>query len=485
MNTPDDHTGLEVSLRGSLRRWRRMLAMPIALAAVVGTVAGLACDAETPRGPSIVLVSIDSLRADRLGCYGAERDTSPAIDALAAEGARFENAIAPTSWTLPSHVTLLTGLPVPSHRVDAPERRIDPARQMLAEHLADRGYHTAGFVSAPFLERIYGFDRGFERYENFQNLRAAVFPPSRDVHDQSHQDETAREVVDAALAWLDERPVDGAPWFLFVHLWDVHYDFIPPAPYDTLFDPDYAGDLDPRRFEHNPTIRADMPARDLEHLRALYDGEIRWLDSQLGRLLDALRAREPGERIIVSLVADHGDEFFEHGQKGHYRDLYEESVRVPWIVRDPTEIRPGTVVPGVAGLDDVAPTLLALAGLPALPEATGQSLADHLRDGSAALQSKLLTVRQIAALRGPGWKVRYDRGTGLAVYYDLERDPDERDPAPARTEAPERLAELERRLDAERAYGDDLRWEGDGSLELDAGTRARLEELGYLDAEAD
>ncbi|MGH0033396.1 MAG: sulfatase-like hydrolase/transferase [Myxococcota bacterium] len=448
-------------------------------------MAALACSApEPPDAPSIVLISIDSLRADRLGCYGAERETSPAIDALAAAGARFEHAVAPTSWTLPSHVTLLTGLPIPSHRVDHPDARIDPARHLLAEHLAGQGYGTAAFVSAPFLQRMYGFDRGFEHYENFQNLRTAAFPPTREVHDQSHLDETGRQVVDAALAWLGARPAEGAPWFLFVHLWDVHYDFAPPAPYDTLFDPDYDGDLDPTRFEHNPAIRRDMPARDLAYLRSLYDGEIRWLDSQLERLFDALRARGASERIIVSLVADHGDEFFEHDQKGHYRDLYEESVRVPWIVHDPARIAPGTVVGGVAGLDDVAPTLLGLAGLPALPEASGRDLSAHLMDGSFVEQSKLLTVHQLAALRGPGWKVRFDRRSGLAVYYDLERDPAEQDPIPARKRAPERLAELKRRLDAETEYGESLDWDGDGSLELDAATRARLEELGYLDADA-
>jgi arylsulfatase A-like enzyme len=479
---------LRVTLRSSLRRLRSVAAVPRALAAGVCALAA-ACGGEpapppAPSGPSIVLVSIDSLRADRLGSYGAERDTSPALDALAAEGARFAQAVAPTSWTLPSHVTLLTGLPIGAHRVDAPGRRIDPARRLLAEHLAGLGYRTGGFVSAPFLQRSYGFHRGFERYVNFQNLRATAFPPTREVHDQSHLDETAREVIDAALAWLGEREPDADPWFLFVHLWDVHYDFDPPAPYDTLFDPDYDGDLDPSRFEHNPAIRRDMPTRDLEYLRALYDGEIRWLDSQLGRLFDAVRAREPGERIIVSVVADHGEEFFEHGRKGHYRDLYEESVRVPWIVRDPGHVPAGAVIDGVAGLDDVAPSLLGLAELPPLPEATGADLSGHLRDGTPVEQSKVLSVHQIAALRGRDWKIRFDRHSGLALYYDLAGDPGERTPEPARTRAPERLAELERRLAEESQYGDALPWESDGDLELDEATRARLVELGYLDADA-
>ena len=427
-------------LTARLRRARRAAVLGLACVAAAGVGCGGSERAVEAPPANFVLISIDSLRADRLGCYGAERETSPAIDALCRRGVRFDQAVAPTSWTLPSHVSLLSGQPIPVHRVVHPETRIDPARRLLAEHLKRSGYRTAGFVSAPFLHRSYGFSRGFDRWENFG---AGGEPPSDEAHAVSHGDETAPQVVGAALDWLEGQPVDPkAPWFLFVHLWDVHYDFEPPAPFDRMFDPDYAGDLDAKGFQENPAIHPGMPAKDLDHLRALYDGEIRWLDSQLEPLLAALEEREKTERVVVALVADHGEEFFEHGQKGHYRNLLDISLRVPFILVDAGRLAPRTVS-SVVGLDDVAPTLLGLAGLPPLPEALGRDLAPALKAGAPTEAPRLLTLRQSRGLRGDGWKVIEDIATGYAVYYDLVADPGEQSPRPARSAAPERLAELE------------------------------------------
>jgi len=432
----------------------------------------------------VLLVSIDTLRADRLGSYGYTRDTSPAMDRLAAEGVRFENAIATTSWTLPSHVSLMTGMPVPVHEVWAPHHRIDPARQLLAERFRESGYATAAFVSAPFLHRAYGFARGFDTYENFQGRRDAQIPPKADAHDASHSDQTAPTVVDAALTWLEGRAEGAEPFFLFVHLWDAHYDFIPPARYVEMFAPDYAGDLDPRDFEDNPAIHPGMDAADLAHLQALYDAEIRRIDDQVARLLEALRAREAGDAVLVSLVADHGEEFFEHGRKGHMKALYEESIRVPWLLRFPGVLEPGTVVEGVVALDDVGPTLLGLAGLPGLDEATGADLSGALRAGGEGIGLEKLAALPDGrvALRGPGWKVVKDRRSGYAVYYDLVADPGEQSPAPARQVAPEAYARLEALFGEAEATADALPREADGdAVELDDRTKERLRALGYLD----
>jgi len=441
---------------------------------------GGGCREEGP--PNLVLISIDSLRADRLGCYGAERETSPAMDRLAKEGARFETALAPTSWTLPSHVTLLTGLSIPVHRVAGPQGRIDPARTLLAEHLVRLGYETAAFVSAPFLSRAYGFDRGFSVYTNFASSKAAALPPSLQSHRDSHADETAPQVIGAALEWLGERdPSPTAPFFLFIHLWDVHYDYIPPEPYDTIFDPDYQGELDVRDYSRNQAINEDLPERDLQHLRALYDGEIRWLDSQLEPLLDALGERRDSGRTLISLVSDHGDEFFEHRRKGHWRTLFEESVRVPWILRYPGVIRPGTTIRGVASLEDVAPTLLGLLGAPPLAEATGQDLSSRVQSGRPTRRPVLLNLGRTAALRGPYWKVIAPGGGGPPVFYNLERDPEERDPQPARRFAPSALRALERRMEAELSRAKSLPWEGSEPAELEPELREKLRQLGYVE----
>lgn len=454
--------------------------------------AGLvACDTpEQPnrpdQPPSIVLISLDSLRADRLGAYGAERDTSPAIDQLAAEGALFETTVAPSPWTLASHVTLFTGMPISSHRVSSPDRVLDPARQPIAQQLLEHGYATAAFVSAPFLDRAYGLDHGFETYVNYQGSTHAHSDtdgpaPDQDAHDRSHRDRSAAEVVDGALSWLESHPPGTQPWFLFVHIWDIHYDYDPPPPYDSMFDPDYTGHLDATGLKHNPTINAGMAERDLFHLRALYDGEIRWVDSQLARLLSALREREHREALVVSLVSDHGEEFFEHGNKTHFNTLFDESLRVPWIIRYPGSIAPGVRVGGIAGLEDVAPTLLGLAGVPPIEEASGRDLSSHLRDGTDATRPQLLQFGLQRALRGPDWKVAVRTDTQEALYYDLKADPNEQAPEPAATAAPSRLARLRNRLNKARSFAESLRWESTDDVELDDATHERLRELGYVE----
>jgi arylsulfatase A-like enzyme len=432
--------------------------------------------------PNIVLISVDSLRADRVGAYGAERDTSPALDALSAEGLRFAEVLANTSWTLPSHVSLLSGMSIPAHRVRRPRHRIDPARTLLAEHLSENGYRTAGFVSAPFLDRKYGFDQGFEVYENLQALGDVEIPPQKATLRASHARNTAEPGIDAALAWLDEQRPAARPWFLFVHLWDVHYDYTPPAPFGRMFDEDYDGTLDLTGFMHNPAIEADMDPRDLRHLLAHYDGGIRWIDTQLGRLFAALREREPQERILISLVADHGDEFFEHGAKGHYRTLYEESLRVPWILRLPGVVPPGGVVSGPVALDDVATTLIALAGLPPLPEATGRDLSRWVTGAAAGPipGAVLLSLYPKVALRGPDWKVILDTKSGDAEAFDLTRDPGEQDPTRP-TAGSTRVQEVLGRLQDALDHAARLSWSGTADVSLDDKTQDQLRALGYLE----
>jgi len=448
---------------------------------VAAGVAVLGCTPGGAAAPDVVLVSIDTLRADRLGSYGAGRDTSPNIDRLAAEGARFAQAFAPTSWTLPSHVTLLTGMGVFAHRVTALRDRIDSQRRSISQVLSDRGYRTAAFVSAPLLHRAYGFDRGFEIYQNFGVPEdAQTFPPTESMQRESHDDETAERVIDAAIAWLDSEAAHGGrPIFLFVHLWDPHYDYVPPEPYDRFFDPDYRGDLDVHEYELRVEINVLMPPRDLYHLRTLYDGEIRWTDSQLGRLIEALRRRGRFDESIFALVSDHGEEFLEHGRRGHRRTVYDESVRVPWILRFPPRVAAGTVVQSTVSLADVAPTLLDLAGAPPLSESTGRSQLPELAGRKLPEVPVLLSIADITALRGSGWKVV--RLGDEAVYFDLRADPAERDGQPAAEAAPERLEQLDRRLAAERAFAAGLRWDRPEAVKLDAATRARLRELGYLD----
>ncbi len=323
--------------------------------------------APLPKGgadPDIILVSVDTLRADHLGAYGYSRDTSPFLDALATEGVRITHFRSPVPWTLPAHTTLLTGLLPSSHRVVDDGVRLDRGIPVLPELLAARGYATGGFVSTLYVSRKFGFERGFDTFDDFgitterKNLRGEV---------------DAEDVVDAALDFLGDR--EGQSAFVFLHLYDAHYPYEAPGDHDALFDrPSREGDLRYRKYAY---FKKHPPSREqMEHQIAQYDEEIRYLDGELARLKAALDA---SDREAVWLVtADHGEEFLERGSWGHAHTLYPEQLRIPMIAAGPGLPR-GVVLDGVAGLQDVTPTLLDLSGEPP-PEGSvdGLSLLPYL-----------------------------------------------------------------------------------------------------------
>lgn len=326
-------------------------------------------------GPAanVILISIDSLRADRLGCYGLDRPTSPAIDALAAQGARFANAMSTTSWTLPAHMSMLTGRTLLSHGVVMENDRLPDGVPTLAESLRGTGLATGGIVSMLYLGRQYGFDRGFDVYDDTTIPAKTWF--------ESHRDEPAPAVTRFALDWLQQHREQR--FFLFLHFWDVHYDYAPPPPYDTMFDPDYRGTISGENFYRNQAVNRRMPARDLQHLLAVYDGEVRWVDEHVGQILRTVDALGLADTTAIIVTADHGDEFFEHGGKGHRRTLYREVMHVPLIVRAPG-VPPGRVVTAPVSLVDVMPTALELAGAAAPPGMDGESLLALTRGGAIA-----------------------------------------------------------------------------------------------------
>ncbi len=306
--------------------------------------------------PNILLVSIDSLRADHLHCYGYPRETSPTMDTLAEEGVLFTTVVAPTSWTLPSHLTLFTSLPPEEHGVIRDRMRLSPEVRTLTDVLWQAGYETAGIVAGHYLMAEYGFSRGFDHYDDYNLLWRERFA--------NHGTRTP-EQLPLAKEWLAGWDKRGRkrPFFLFLHMWDVHFDYTPPPPYDTLFDPDYQGRLTGEDIAVNPLVHEGMDPRDLEHLIALYDGEIRFSDFYLRKILDVLKTLEVYDDTIIVVTADHGEEFFEHGRKIHRFALYDESILVPFIIRYPRKIPAGKVVEQQVRLMDVAPTILGLAGL--------------------------------------------------------------------------------------------------------------------------
>jgi len=304
---------------------------------------------EPDRPPNIVLISIDSLRADRLGCYGNARPVSPTIDRLAATGLRFTDAVATSPWTLPSHMSMLTGLDALEHGVQTELDRLPQGVATVAEVLREHGYQTAGIVSETLVGRTFGFARGFDTFDDTTAVAAM----------SALDEETAPVVTDLALRQLDG--FAAAPFFLFLHYWDVHYDYLAPEPYRTMFDTEYAGTVDARDFIHNESINAHMPARDVEHLLALYDGEIRWVDDHLAQVVARLESSAQTDETVLIITSDHGDEFFEHGGKGHGITLYREVMQVPLIISG-AGVANDTVAAPVS-LVDIAATIYDLAGV--------------------------------------------------------------------------------------------------------------------------
>lgn len=406
-----------------------------ALLALVSTT----CGGAPARKLNVVLVSIDTLRPDHLGCHGYHRDTSPNLDRLAAEGVRFTQHVSSAPWTLPAHAALFTAVPDSVHGVVDPiATSLAEGFTTLAERLKAAGYATGGVFAGPYLHPAFGLGQGFDRYVDRGKYlgdtpldERHAWSMDEAVMRASHHGVTNEDVYASAREML-EAHAGAAPFFLFVHLWDVHFDFTPPPPYDRMFDPDYDGPVTGKDFFFDPAIQAAMPARDREHLVALYDGEIRWTDEVLGRLIADLARLGVAEDTLVVVTSDHGTELFDHGGKGHRTTLYDEQIRVPLILWAPGRLAPRIVDTQTRSID-VAPTILALVDV-APPEGwLGESLAQLARGAPLTFDnvavSELMSVgRELRAVRTPEAKLVMQTATGAAAWWDLARDPRERVP---------------------------------------------------------
>lgn len=337
---------------------RRLHALPL-----LAALAALAACGDPPGvrpGADVLLVVVDTLRADALSCYGNPRPTTPALDRLAARGARFEECLAQAPNTATSHATLFTGLHPWAHRVanltslELGTPGLPDAFETLAERFRAAGYRTVAVTDGGPLGTTWNLCQGFDvleaRYEG------------------------ARAKVDAALRALDRR--GDEPLFLFVHTYQVHMPYAPPEGFVERFDPGYEGPLtaavaevraarargeEPNDGKLLLRDRARFAERDLVHLRALYDAELAYTDGELARLLERVE-REGG--FVVAVTSDHGEEFLEHGELGHVQ-LHRETLRVPLLLALPDGAWAGTVVAEPVGLVDLFATLCEAAGLPA------------------------------------------------------------------------------------------------------------------------
>lgn len=312
-----------------------------------------------PRLPSVLLVTLDTTRVDRLGCYGYEAPTSPALDRLAREAMVFERAYATSSWTLPSHASLFTGRMPNSHGArkdpDGPlnvaqaidgdpriarlrARGLEAGQATLAELCTAGGYRCGGIVAGPWMKALFGLERGFEHWD--------------DVAISTENGRSATSVADAALRWLAAD--DARPFLLFLNFFDAHTPYRPPPA--TL------------AMVHPGATVSFATAKTLDELSTLYDGELRVADDGLARVLDALRARGLFDEMMIVVTADHGELLGEHGGFGHGKSLWEEEIRIPLLVKCPRgEVRPGRS-DALVQLTDLLPLVAERLGLE-LPEA--------------------------------------------------------------------------------------------------------------------
>lgn len=315
--------------------------------------------------PNIVFIVVDALRPDHMSAYGYDRPTTPNVQQyLAEKGVRFEEATTPSSWTYPSNAAMLTGRMPSRLRVDWADHSsaVGEDKMMLAEYLHNAGYQTVGFVDNFYLESRFGMGQGFDHYE------------------RSRGDERAAALNQLAFNWLDAAwagPGNGQPLFLFIYYYDPHTWYDPPPPYDTLYDPSYAGTLTAEVYQHGQAVVAGtiVPTeRDIFHLKALYDGEITYWDYHLGQLFERLETEGILDESLVILTSDHGQMFGEHGKWVHRNSLYEEVLRVPLLISLPGVLPERQVIATPVTTADLTPTILDLIDLPVPSGMDGKNL---------------------------------------------------------------------------------------------------------------
>lgn len=466
-------------------RWIQAVILTAAIAAggcggggeaphAVGTPPSDATGAET--APSILLLTIDTLRADHLPFYGSGRETAPTLTHLAAGAVVYDGARSTSSWTVPSVVSWLTGVSPFSHGVIHGVTRhgqvfaqevIPKALTCFPELLHRHGYRTMGITANAHLDPEHGFGRGFDRFA------CLGFAP-------------AQRVDDVAREWLSGGELSERRTFLWLHYFDPHAPYVPHRPWFPRWAPDATKhEMEMLRRAHAtwPKIPAEIRAhrdRYLSLVRALYDSEIAWCDSWIGKLLDDFPELD---RFWIVFAADHGEELADHGNVGHGRTLFDETLRVPLFVRPPGGGNGSRIAEPVSAVD-IPRTILAIAGIDAGAQWQGHVLPGLPLPGSGprdepvlAQLSRFPDVPNYAAIVDGRWKLIHTLQTDALALYDLEADPAEHHDLAA--QQPGRARDLDRLLTSMvRALPDPPR--DPVTLAISKRREEQLRSLGYL-----
>ena len=322
---------------------------------VTATVFAAGCGREPDY--NVLVITIDTLRPDRLGCYGYNRPTSPRIDEVAARSVLFEQVVCSSPQTLPSHASIFTGLHPRTHKSISHESVLPGDATTLAEILSERGYQTAAFISSHVLDRKYGLNQGFDKY---WQVNEGMRPRQREMAQQRGIDPTTNEV----LSWLKDN--GRSKFFAWIHWFHPHRPYVPPLEVRARFVDNYLGDANSSTEFIMKVWREeiDLPEEDLRYISQLYDGEIAFTDQQVGRVLDALDSLGVSDRTIVVITADHGEMLYEHEYYfGHDIALYEECIRVPLVIDHPGLGVTPKRLPGLVQSIDIFPTVLDFLGI--------------------------------------------------------------------------------------------------------------------------
>ncbi len=443
-----------------------------------------------PARPNVVLISIDTLRADHVGALGYPLPTTPRLDALARDGWLFTDMTSASAYTLPSHATMLSGQQPSVHGVQRSDSVLSAARTtLLAEIFSRAGYRTRAFAAGGYVSPHYGFDRGFDAFSAIDPIRAPDSEKYR-AYIHKHPDlvtpDLFREHAPPRIReWLGEHRDE--PFFLFIHTYTVH-DYDSPSEFLAMFDDGCESELTDHRPFVGPAGSAKLGEADLAHIVHLYDAALRYVDSEIGRLLDELEALGLADRTIVAVTSDHGEEFLEHGIFGHGHTLYQEMVHVPFILKIPGESP--RVVDRSVMLADIAPTLLAAADL----EVDAEKMQGIDVTGEALRQARPIWsevdefAHKLALKTQGGWKLIHGpEGGGMRFenpkrweLYELgvdageEQDRSEEEAA-RRKQLSEQLLKLQERW---ISIGESLGAAAES--ELDDETFAQLQQLGYF-----
>lgn len=399
-------------------------------------VAALTCAGKDPaadvpgRGPNVLLVTIETLRADHVSAYGYGRQTTPFLDSLAAEGLLFENAHATSSWTLPSLTSLLTSAYTSEHGVGSngpmagTTLALPEHLALLPELLSARGYRTYGVTASLQTTEKMGYARGFDRYSNLGSVEC-------------------QSVSAQVEAWATELHQEGE-WFLWLHLFDPHGPYHPREPGLSEFwspERERRTELESALSQQLFNRRDELGEDDLAYLEALYDSEIRHADDCLAAIYGTL---PQAEELMLVVTSDHGEEFMERGRLLHAQTLFDESIRIPLIVRPPGG-EEGRSVASPVSLIDVTPTILAAVGAEVPATLRGRALlpqADRETRGRS-VYAELLTRSDLRSVSDGRWKLI--RENGRSLLFDLEEDPGES--VDRAGDRPEDLARLQAALD--------------------------------------